>query len=454
MAFTVILQSNLIQLIFITKKDAADRRVILDLSFPKGSAVNDFISKEFYLEEKIDLVYPKVDDFIQLIKQKGQGCLLFKTDLSRAYRQLSYDPISFNLVAFVWRKHIFCDTVLTMGSRSSAYCCQKFTNAISFIMFKLGIYVLNYLDDLASAEVGNNAMFAFKTIQAVLQKCGIDESKKKACPPSTIMTFVGVLFNTETMTIEITPERLQELQILLATWLGKENATLKEIQSLLGKLNFVAACVRPGRVLLKWLKQLYKENTKSHPIPLYVKKDIIWWYSFLPLYNGVSMMLYEQWCSPDSVFSCDSSLQACGGFWNGRYFHTKFPAFVAEKRYSINILEMLAIIVCLKLWGYLFVGKRIQIFCDNESVCHCINSGRTQNEVLQSCLREVCFLAAIHEFQIKAVHLSSSDNRLADHLSRFDTDQKHRDQFFELTKDFVLEECVVSSHLFVLQNDW
>ena len=185
-----------------------------------------------------------------------------------------------------------------------------------------------------------------------------------------------------------------------------------------------------------------------------MKKDIIWWYSFLPLYNGVSMMLYEQWCSPDSVFSCDSSLQACGGFWNGRYFHTKFPAFVAEKRYSINILEMLAIIVCLKLWGYLFVGKRIQIFCDNESVCHCINSGRTQNEVLQSCLREVCFLAAIHEFQIKAVHLSSSDNRLADHLSRFDTDQKHRDQFFELTKDFVLEECVVSSHLFEFQNDW
>ena len=41
----------------------------------------------------------------------------------------------------------------------------------------------------------------------------------------------------------------------------------------------VAACVRPGRVyisrMLKWLKQLYKENTKSHTISLYVKKDII-----------------------------------------------------------------------------------------------------------------------------------------------------------------------------------
>ena len=195
----------------VPKSDSSERRVILDLSYPKGASVNDFISKEFYLDEKIDLVYPKVDDFIDLIKSKGQGCLLFKTDLSRAYRQLSYDPSAFNKVAWVWKKTLFCDTVLCMGSRSSAYCCQKFTNAISFILFKLGIYILNYLDDLASAELKENAVFAFKTLQAILQKCGIDEAKHKACPPSTSMTFVGVLFNTITMTIEITPVRLQEI---------------------------------------------------------------------------------------------------------------------------------------------------------------------------------------------------------------------------------------------------
>ena len=61
----------------VPKSDSLERRVILDLSYPKGASVNDFISKEFYLDEKIDLVYPKVDDFIDLIKSKGQGCLLF-----------------------------------------------------------------------------------------------------------------------------------------------------------------------------------------------------------------------------------------------------------------------------------------------------------------------------------------------------------------------------------------
>ena len=442
----------------VPKSGSSERRVILDLSYPKGASVNDYISKDFYLGDKIDLVYPKVDDFIELIKQKGQGCLLYKTDLRRAYRQLGYCPSSYNKVSFVWKKHIFCDTVLCMGSRSSAYCCQKFTNAISFIMFKLGIYILNYLDDLASAETHQNADFAFKTMQAMLQKCGIEEPKNKACSPATSMTFIGVLFNTITMTIEITPERLQEIITILATWLDKSSASLKDIQSLLGKLNFVAACVRPGRIfiarMLKWLKVLYKEDSKLNVIPNYVKKDILWWYTYLPRYNGVSMMLYEEWCSPDSIFSSDSCLQACGGFWEGKYFHSKFPSNFEKCGYSINILEMFAIIVSLKLWGSFFKGKRIQIFCDNESVCFCLNTGKSHNEILQSCLREVAFLAAIYEFQIRAVHLSTDCNRLADTLSRYDISPKHRDQFFELTKGFVLEECVVSASMFDFENSW
>ena len=98
-----------------------------------------------------------MDDLIQLIKQKGTGCLLYKTNLRRALRQLSLCPSSYHLVGFVLTKHIFCDCVLPMGAKSSAFLCQRFSNAISFILFKIGIYILNYLDDLASAETKQNA---------------------------------------------------------------------------------------------------------------------------------------------------------------------------------------------------------------------------------------------------------------------------------------------------------
>lgn len=78
-------------------------------------------------------------------------------------------------------------------------------------MFKLGIYVLNYLADLVSDKTVQHAEFAYKTLQTVLQKCGIEDAKNKACPLSTPMTFAGVVFNSETMTIEITSARLQEI---------------------------------------------------------------------------------------------------------------------------------------------------------------------------------------------------------------------------------------------------
>ena len=84
------------------KKDTTERRVILDLSFPLNAAVNNFVSKDKYLGEIVDLVYPKVDDFAQLIKQKGRGCLLYKKDLTRAFRQIQIDPRDINLVSFVW----------------------------------------------------------------------------------------------------------------------------------------------------------------------------------------------------------------------------------------------------------------------------------------------------------------------------------------------------------------
>jgi hypothetical protein len=39
---------------------------------------------------------------------------------------------------------------------------------------------------------------------------------------------------------------------------------------------------------------------------------------------------------------------------------------------------------------------------------------------MQSCLREICFLAASYEFVLKCRHLTTVENRLADLLSRWD----------------------------------
>lgn len=442
----------------VPKKDTTERRVILDLSFPRNCSVNDFIHKNEYLGQKSEILFPKVDDFIELIKKKGRGCLLFKKDLRRAYRQLSIDPHDYNLVSFVWGKHIFCDSVLSMGLKSAAMICQRVTNAISFIMFQLGVAILNYLDDLAGAEKRENALFAYNCLGSVLLKCGFEEASDKASPPSEIMTFLGVLFNSLTMTVEVTPERLLEIKKLIEVWLGKEFATLKEIQSLLGKLNFVAACVRPSRIfvsrLLNWLRSVYHSSDFYHSIPQYVMKDLVWWYRFLPLYNGISIMEYEQWSAPDAIFSSDSCLTGCGGFWNGKFFHSVFPDSVIQKKLHITALEILSIVICLKLWGKYFKGQRIVVLCDNQAVSQVLNSGKSKSEFLQSALREICFLAAVNEFQLKGQFISGTSNRLADILSRWHLSSLSADKFLELTEGYALQEFKISEDMFAFVNDW
>jgi hypothetical protein len=52
----------------------------LDLSSEGGSGVNSVVSKDEYLGQEVNLTYPRVDEFVDLIKKKGKGCFLFKRD--------------------------------------------------------------------------------------------------------------------------------------------------------------------------------------------------------------------------------------------------------------------------------------------------------------------------------------------------------------------------------------
>ena len=60
------------------------------------------------------------------------------------------------------------------------------------------------------------------------------------------------------------------------------------------------------------------------------------------------------------------------------------------------LLEALAIVIALCLWGRHWRGLRIVVYCDNFSVVSSLNSGRVQDKLLAVCLREIWFLAAVY----------------------------------------------------------
>ena len=68
------------------KPNSDNRRVIVDLSWPVGQSVNDGVAKDRYLKTYFDLNYPSVDNIVDKLKQLGDSALLFKINISRAFR--------------------------------------------------------------------------------------------------------------------------------------------------------------------------------------------------------------------------------------------------------------------------------------------------------------------------------------------------------------------------------
>jgi len=86
------------------------------------------------------------------------------------------------------------------------------------------------------------------------------------------------------MTMEVTPDRLVEISELVSIWLIKATASLREIQSLIGKLNFIASCLRPGRIFISRIKNFLREFKNEDcilDVNLELKQDLFWWSEFL-----------------------------------------------------------------------------------------------------------------------------------------------------------------------------
>ena len=96
--------------------------------------------------------YPTADDFVKIIRRKGKGCKIFIRDLSKAYRQMWHEQGHVHLLGYVFENRYYYDICLSMGSASSAYCCQHSTDIITYLFKQHGYDDINYLDDLGGAE--------------------------------------------------------------------------------------------------------------------------------------------------------------------------------------------------------------------------------------------------------------------------------------------------------------
>lgn len=154
------------------KKGTSDRRIILDLSYPKGRAVNDGISTTDHFGKNITYSLPMIADLVEILKSSGKGTMMLKSDLTGAYLQLRADPLDAPLLGLKVENKIYIDNCPPFGCRSSAAICQRVANALVFMMAQLGFKIIAYLDDFAwchrSPREADHAFQAFNDLTCKL----------------------------------------------------------------------------------------------------------------------------------------------------------------------------------------------------------------------------------------------------------------------------------------------
>ena len=242
------------------KDDSDKRRVIIDLSWPKDVSVNLGIDKSSYLATGFTLTFPTVDNITDALKACGKGALLYKIDVSRAFRHVKVDPFDYDLLGLKWRDVMFFDTHLPFGSRHRMHIFLRLSDTICFMMCQANYDIINYVDDFVRIRTLSVVQYVYSHLLVLLDSLGLDISHRKLVAPATRATCLGVEIDTVSRTTAIPPEKLTRSVAMVQDWKWKAFCSKTQLQSLLGHLLYIHKCVKPSRFFLNRMLELLRAN--------------------------------------------------------------------------------------------------------------------------------------------------------------------------------------------------
>ena len=395
-------------------------------------------------QSKCTVKYPDFQDAIKLCLQAGVKCNISKSDISRAFRNCLMRIQDFKFL-LMKAKHpktgemfYFVDKCLPFGSSISCAIFQKVSNAISHLVkWKTGKTNVNYLDDFLFAALLK--AICDGQVEAFIQICaelGFPVAIEKTCWSSTLMTFLGLLIDTERQLICIPIDKLKMAREWIEFFINKRNkkATVLQFQQLCGYLNFLCRCIVPGRTFVQRLymtngklKQHHHVNiTSEHRADLKVWKTFL---SYPDVFNRSFLELSVLTAEEIDLFS-DASKNPrlgygghCGPEWIvGQWdYH-----FIVENDPNIAFLELYAVAIGVLKWLRLFKNRKVLLFCDNMSVVHMVNEMTSK---CGHCMKLICLIvleALLWNVKLGAKYVNTKLNGKADTLSRLDVNRFRR----------------------------
>ena len=421
-------------------KKPNSRRTVFDATYGENS-LNNATPNHFYLGQPCVYTFPKLEDFRRLVLRCGPCSFMWKRDLSRFFLQIPLDPNEYHRVCMVWRGLVFFFLGLAFGLRHSGLQGQRITDAVSWIHSRRGLEssheqmfnIVNYSDDLGGVESNyDRALESFNLLAGLFKDLGLDESERKAEAPSNRMVYLGVMFDSVAMEMRVPPEKLAEIKSEIKLWARKSVITKKNLQSLLGKLFWVAKVVKFARVFMGRLLQQLRTMGESSENPKVrlteeSKKDLKWWARYLEHFNGIQLIIEEdpfnlslsQMMDRPADLCAGDATPVAGGAWYGGYFWCrKLPHHLQDPAIPIHLKEFWVIIASARLWGDEWAGRTIIVWCDNDAVVDTVVNKKPRDQALLSLLREFLYIVVTKKFFPVMRKIDTKDNFLADFISR------------------------------------
>ena len=347
-----------------------------------------------------------------------------KVDIESAFWIIPVSPADRPLLGFQWKGQYFMDAVLPMGCRSSPAIFERFSTALEWAALnKLEVTAMvHVLDDFLL--LAHTATKCQRDLTAFINLChnlAVPLAHSKTVGPSSSITFLGITLDAVRMEARLPEDKLVKARSLLLAFLNKSKVTLRELQMLVGFLNFACSVVVPGRAFLMRLIDLTIGIQQPHHrvrLTRQAKLDLGVWLEFLSNFNGRSFFLATRFLTGDvlQLFTDAAGGVGYGALCGSAWFHGRWPE--AWRLFSVSVLELYPIMAAVVVWSDSWANKNVCFFTDHESLVPIINNQTSRDPNIMALLRPLVLTCLRFNINFTARHIPGRYNILADKLSR------------------------------------
>ena len=294
-------------------------RIILNLSAPLGSSVNEGINSDDF-----PTTMSSTTEWLRVLHRAGRFAKICKIDWANAYKHVNVSLLDTNLQWFSWAGMAFKELCLIFGCASSAGLFDRLAKAVLHIVLVKADFpknmVVQHLDDCcAAAPHHSDALSVFDaTFYQVTSLLGVQlaprDDPDKSFAPNTHGLVLGIRYDTCSWTWSLSADKLARLLNDLLICLQSDSVRQHQIWSLVGKLIHIRPLIPTGKFNFHHLLAANKfSNHRDTILTLSpkCKKQIFFWLSMIRLCNG-----QNQIPNPDSSlppWATDIYTDAAGG---------------------------------------------------------------------------------------------------------------------------------------------